>query len=46
MLAAWWTFDDGAGTTALDSSANANNGALNNFPGTIQDGCPAAEAWR
>jgi hypothetical protein len=33
MLAAWWTFDDGAGTTAVDSSANVNNGTLINFPG-------------
>ena len=33
MLAAWWTFDDGTGTTALDSSPNGNNGTLNNFPG-------------
>ena len=33
MLAAWWTFNDGAGTTALDSSANGNNGTLVDFPG-------------
>jgi len=33
MVAGWWKFDDGAGTTALDSSTNGNNGALDNFPG-------------
>jgi hypothetical protein len=32
LLAGYWTFDDGAGATALDSSANGNSGTLNNFP--------------
>jgi hypothetical protein len=31
-LIAWWTFDDGNGTTALDSSENGNDGILVNGP--------------
>ncbi len=31
-LAAHWKFDDGAGTTALDSSGNGNHGTLTNGP--------------
>ena len=27
-LVAWWTFDDGSGTTAVDSSGNGNDGTL------------------
>ena len=27
-LVAWWTFDDGSGTTAIDSSGNGNDGTL------------------
>jgi hypothetical protein len=27
-LVGWWKFDDGAGTTALDSSGNANTGTM------------------
>jgi len=27
-LVAWWRFDDGAGTTAIDSSGNGNDGTL------------------
>jgi len=27
-LVAWWKFDDGSGTTAVDSSGNAHNGTL------------------
>jgi hypothetical protein len=27
-----WALDDGAGTTATDSSGNANDGTLNNTP--------------
>jgi hypothetical protein len=27
-LVAWWRFDDGAGTTAVDSSGNGNDGTL------------------
>ncbi|MGB2862811.1 MAG: LamG domain-containing protein, partial [Sedimentisphaerales bacterium] len=28
-LVAWWRFDDGSGTTAMDSSGNGNDGTLN-----------------
>ena len=28
QLVAWWRFDDGSGTTALDSSGNGNDGTL------------------
>ena len=28
-LVGWWRFDDGSGTTAMDSSGNGNDGALN-----------------
>ncbi len=31
-LVGWWKFDDGAGTTAVDSSASAANGTLVNGP--------------
>jgi hypothetical protein len=31
-LIGWWRFDDGSGTLAVDSSGNANTGALNNAP--------------
>lgn len=31
-LVGWWKFDDGSGTTALDSSGNANTGTLINAP--------------
>jgi len=31
-LVAWWMFDDGSGTTALDSSGNGNNGTLTGDP--------------
>ena len=31
-LQAWWKFDEGSGTTALDSSGNSNNGTLTNSP--------------
>ena len=29
-LAAWWKFDEGAGTNVLDATANTNNGVLKN----------------
>ena len=28
-LVAWWRFDDGSGTTAVDSSGNGNDGTIN-----------------
>jgi hypothetical protein len=28
-LVGWWRFDDGSGTTAMDSSGNGNDGTLN-----------------
>jgi len=28
-LVGWWKFDDGSGTTAMDSSGNGNDGTLN-----------------
>ena len=28
----WWRFDDGAGTTAADSSGNGNDGTLSGDP--------------
>jgi hypothetical protein len=31
-LVAWWKFDDGAGTSAADSSGNSNTGTLVNTP--------------
>ena len=31
-LVGYWTFDDGSGTTAADSSGNGNHGALTNDP--------------
>ncbi len=31
-LVGWWTLDEGAGTTALDSSGNGNDGSLNGNP--------------
>ena len=27
-LVAWWRFDDGSGTTAMDSTGNGNDGTL------------------
>ena len=30
-LTAWWKLDEGTGTNAFDSTANANNGILNGF---------------
>ena len=34
-LAAYWTFDEGAGTTAGDSSGNGNTGSLINSPSWV-----------
>jgi hypothetical protein len=31
-LVGWWKLDDGAGTSAVDSSGNGNTGTLNNSP--------------
>lgn len=31
-LVLWWKFDEGSGTSALDSSGNANTGTLQNTP--------------
>ena len=31
QIAGWWKFDDATGSTAVDSSVNANNGTLVNF---------------
>jgi hypothetical protein len=31
-LVGWWTFDDGSGTVAKDSSGHGNNGTLNGNP--------------
>jgi hypothetical protein len=31
-LVAWWRFDDGSGTTAMDSSGNGNDGTLSGNP--------------
>jgi RHS repeat-associated protein len=31
-LAGWWRFDDGSGTTAVDSSGNGTDGTLQNGP--------------
>ena len=31
-LVGYWTFDEGSGSTAADSSGNGNNGTLANFP--------------
>jgi len=31
-LVGWWTFDDGSGTVAKDSSGHGNNGTLNGGP--------------
>lgn len=31
-LVSWWKFDDGSGTTALDSSGNGDTGTLTNGP--------------
>jgi Concanavalin A-like lectin/glucanases superfamily/Right handed beta helix region len=36
--AAWWTFDEGAGTTAYDSSGYANHAALSDPPPTWTTG--------
>lgn len=36
-LVGWWKFDEGSGTTAIDSSGNGNNGTLTNGP-TYVDG--------
>ena len=33
-LVGWWKLDDGAGTTATDSSGNGNDGTLTNMAGT------------
>jgi len=32
-LVGWWRFDDGSGTTAVDSSGNGNDGTLENAAG-------------
>jgi len=35
-LVAWWKLDDGAGTTAVDSSENGHDGTLNGDPAWIE----------
>jgi hypothetical protein len=37
-LVGWWTFDEGNGTTAYDSSGFGNNGTLTNFNWTATSG--------
>jgi type II secretory pathway component PulJ len=37
-LVGWWKFDDGSGTSAIDSSGNGNNGTLINGPTWAIDG--------
>jgi len=35
-LVGWWTFDEGAGTTAFDASGNGNDGILNGDPEWVE----------
>jgi hypothetical protein len=39
-LVAYWKFDEGSGTTAYDSSGQANNGTLQNGPAWVVSGAP------
>jgi hypothetical protein len=39
-LAGYWHFDEAGGTTALDSTANANHGTLNNGPVRVPSTAP------
>ncbi|MFH1587589.1 MAG: LamG domain-containing protein, partial [Candidatus Diapherotrites archaeon] len=43
-LVGWWRMDDGAGTTAVDSSGSGNNGTLTNFDCTTLD-CDSNSGW-
>ena len=37
-LVGWWRLDDGAGTNAMNSVCNSNNGSLQGFSGTTNSG--------
>jgi hypothetical protein len=44
-LVGYWTFDDGSGSTAADSTANANNGTLVNFSDATYTSMWTTNAW-
>ncbi len=45
-LAAYWKFDEGAGTTVSDSSGNGNSGTFLGLPVWQASGCPSGSCLR